>query len=288
MSAEDRRSRGGEAMADERQDWHRMFGVSWFDFLTGQPMTVDPEIDLSMKVQLLDLALIRKGKEPLTVQMPDGFDDLSAHNLVSYKSFQETLDGRALNELIGHYANYQKQVSPSMSDLLDESEFRLFAVTVRYPRLLADRRPMRELREGVYEMDHFSGTLRVIVIRQLPQQPQNAGLLLFSGLKHLVKYGKETYKPRSDETTNFIQHLLRQYEETNVPVDMKEFAREVEKELVARMTPEQREKLLATFPVNQRLAGLNPDEQIEALSPEAIEVLRKRFEAEKRAPGGAP
>jgi hypothetical protein len=104
------------------------------DFFRGMPVTVEFEKDLSLKQQLLDLILIRKGTEPLKCRLPDGFEALAAHNLVSFKSYQEALDGWALSELIGHYVNYRKQVSPSMQELLPETDFRLFAVSVREPR----------------------------------------------------------------------------------------------------------------------------------------------------------
>ena len=45
-------------------------------------------------------------------------------------------------ELIGHYVNLRKQVSPSLQDLLPESDFRLFAVCVRFPQNLVSRVPL--------------------------------------------------------------------------------------------------------------------------------------------------
>jgi internalin A len=39
--------------------------------------------------------------------------------------------------LIGHYVNYRKQISPSMKNLLPESDFRVFAVSVRSTETLA-------------------------------------------------------------------------------------------------------------------------------------------------------
>ena len=39
--------------------FHRIFGLSWFDFFQGAAFTVAPELDLSFKQQFLDLALIR-------------------------------------------------------------------------------------------------------------------------------------------------------------------------------------------------------------------------------------
>jgi hypothetical protein len=83
---------------DPLRDWHRWFGLCWEDFFTGLPVSVTTEKDLSVKQQWLDLVIIRNSMEPLPRQPPDGFEELAAHNLVSFKSFQETLDGWALQE----------------------------------------------------------------------------------------------------------------------------------------------------------------------------------------------
>ncbi len=117
----------------EPKAWHRLFGLSLVDFFRGTPVTVEMEKDLSLKQQLLDVVVVRKGAEPLPCRLPDGFEELAGHNLISFKSYQEALDGWGLNELIGHYVNYRKQASPSMQELLPEADFRLFAVSIRFP-----------------------------------------------------------------------------------------------------------------------------------------------------------
>ena len=113
---------------------HRLFGLSWTDFLQGTDVAVEVELDLSLKQQYLDLILIGKGTKPIPRALPDGFEELAPYNLITFKSHQESLDGWTLCELIGHYVNYRKQISPSMQDLLPEQDFRLFAVCVRQPR----------------------------------------------------------------------------------------------------------------------------------------------------------
>src|SRR5258708_31374772 len=122
--------------------WHRLFGLSLVDFFRGLPVHVEMEKDLSLKQQLLDVVLIRKEAAAVPCRLPDGFEELAAHNLVSFKSYQEALDGWALNELIGHYVNYRKQASASMQHLLGENQFRLFAVSVRFPQGLARDIPL--------------------------------------------------------------------------------------------------------------------------------------------------
>src|SRR5204863_8630149 len=112
----------------ELRPLHRLFGLSWIDFFQGTAVAVETEMDLSLKQQFIDLVLIRKGPGPLPRPLPDGFEDLAGHNLVTFKSHQEALDPWALWELVGHFVNYRKQASPSIHDLLPEDDFRLFAV----------------------------------------------------------------------------------------------------------------------------------------------------------------
>src|SRR5438067_837225 len=155
------------------------------------------EKDLSLKQQLLDLVIIRKEAAVLPRRPPDGFEDLAAHNCASFKSYQEALDGWALNELVGHYVNYRKQVSPSMQELLPETDFRLFAVSVRFPQALARQVPLTQVQPGVYEVRHFTGLLRLVVVHELPQQEHNALLHLFSARTDLLQYGATHYRLRS-------------------------------------------------------------------------------------------
>lgn len=107
--------------------------MCWADFFTGQPVTVEMEKDLSIKQQFLEVVIIRKGSKPVPLQLPDSFESLSEHHLISFKSFQEALNEFALCELVGHYVNYCKQVSPDFDHLLPQEHFRLFAVSVRHP-----------------------------------------------------------------------------------------------------------------------------------------------------------
>src|SRR5262245_36222714 len=102
-------------------DWHRLFGLVLFDFFTGSPFAVELEKDLSIQKQLLDVVIVRRGKGRFARRLPDGLDDLAAHNLITFKSHHEALDDWALKELTGHYVNYRKQLNPPEVPLLPES-----------------------------------------------------------------------------------------------------------------------------------------------------------------------
>jgi hypothetical protein len=52
-------------MASEREtlrDWHRLFGLLLTDFSSGSPFVVEVERELSMHQQLLDVAIVRRGR----------------------------------------------------------------------------------------------------------------------------------------------------------------------------------------------------------------------------------
>src|SRR3984893_11005267 len=117
-------------------NWHRLFGLLLTDFFAGSPFVVELEKDLSLKKQLLDGVILRKGHGRFTGRLPDGLDNLATHNLITFKSHQEALDDWALKELTAHYVNYRKQVSPSLDTLLPEAEFRLDAGCSRFPHNL--------------------------------------------------------------------------------------------------------------------------------------------------------
>ena len=115
------------------RDWHRLFGLLLTDFFTDSPFTVEVERDLSQQQQFLDVVILRQGRGRFAGRLPDGLDDLAAHNLITFKSHREALDAWAMKELIGHYVAYRKLISPSPSRLLPEDHFRLYAVCAPLP-----------------------------------------------------------------------------------------------------------------------------------------------------------
>ena len=110
------------------------------------------EKDLSLQRQLLDVVIIEKkgGKTP--DPLPDGLENLAAHNLMTYKSHQESLDGWTIEELCGHYVNYRKRLGPSSEKLPLEEDFQLYAVSTRYPEKLASQIELVPGALGIYDV----------------------------------------------------------------------------------------------------------------------------------------
>jgi hypothetical protein len=255
----------------EPRPLHRLFGLSWIDFFRGTSVSVETELDLSLKQQFLDLVLIRKGPEPIPMRLPDGFEGLAAHNLITFKSHREALDGWALCELVGHYVNYRKQFSPSLDELLPEDDFLLLAVCVRFPHNLAQRMELARVQDGLYRVRVATLTIRVVVVNELPLQEHNAMLHLFSTRGELLRYGGEHYRPHSEETSSLLLQLYKAYREDPEMADkIKEFVRETIDELLDSLPPDELRKRLS---VEERLKGLSAEEIAKGIPPETLEAL---------------
>lgn len=86
-----------------RLDLHRCFGIGLADRFHGTPWRVELEREPALKRQRLDVVIIEQGDaaahiDPAALDLPDGLDNLRGHNLLRYKSYQEALDARALDE----------------------------------------------------------------------------------------------------------------------------------------------------------------------------------------------
>lgn len=109
-------------------DWHRLFGLILTDHFSNSPFVGELEKDLSIQQQYLDVVIVRKIAGAMPFRLPDGFDDLADHNLISFKSHHEAFDVWAMKELMAHHVIYRKLVSPSLNDLMPEDRIRLWCL----------------------------------------------------------------------------------------------------------------------------------------------------------------
>jgi hypothetical protein len=199
---------------------------------------------------LLDVVIVRRGRGRFPGRLPDGLDDMTAHNLVTFKSHREALDDWAIRELIGHYVTYRKLVSPSPSELLPAAHFRLYAVAARFPHNLAGQVPWQERQPGVYDYRWGLDEVRVIVAGQLPLKAHNAPLHLFSAAPGLVGFASGTYRRRSEVTSSLLRQLFERLEGEGFTMSytMQDFRRDYVKEHLPKLTAEQRAEVLRSLP----------------------------------------
>jgi len=290
-------------MAGKREalrDWHRLFGLLLTDLFSGSPFTVELEADLSVQQQLLDVVIVRRGRGRFSGRLPDGLEGLLAHNLITFKSHREALDAWAMKELAGHYVAYRKLVSRSPSELIPEDEFGLYAVCARFPQQLSGLVPWQSVKPGVYDCLWATDTIRVVVAGELPRQPHNAALHLFSASPELVGFGGRAYQRRSPNTSGLLTQLFRglKAEGFPMPYTMDDFRRDFVKEHFSELTREDREDILKSLPPEERkdvikslppedrkdvIKSLPPEELLAGLSAEQIRQYLDRLSAEPPA-----
>ncbi len=247
--------------------WHRLFGLLLVDHLQGSPFVVELEKDLSRRRQLLDVVVVRRCPGVMHLPLPDGFEALADHNLISFKSFQEPFDDWTLKELTGHYVNYRKQVSLPREALLPETDFKLYAVCARRPRELFRLLDPQRIQDGVYDLKRGSDVVRLIVAGELLRKEANALLHLFSASPETIKYGAAHHKLRSQETSTVVNELYENYslEGLIMSYTIEDFRRERFLRTVREMTAE------------QRLEGLTLEERLAGLSEKDLEAYLQRL-----------
>jgi hypothetical protein len=279
--------------ADYRQ-WHRLFGIALTDLFSDTPYRVELEKDLALRSQLLDVVVVAQ-TEPVPADraaadlsdLPDGLEDLRVHNLVTFKSRHEKLDGWALDELVGHYVNYRKLVSPK-GHLLPEPEFGLYAVAVGVvPELVAQWQPAPTGRPGIFDIPWRTRHIRIVVLGEVEAHARNAAWELLHPDLDRLRHGVKHYRFRRPSARGLLYRLFWSHvlEDPIMPYTMEDFLRETADLLARDPNPTLRQAILDRIPPEERLQGLSPDEVLMRFRPE--EVLT-RFRPEERLQGLAP
>jgi hypothetical protein len=228
---------------------------------------VDVEVDLSLQKQLLDSVILRRGVA-VTAQpvWPDGFGEPAAYNLMTFKALLDPLNAFALKELAAHGVYYRKKVSPNLDALLPEEHFRLIAASMQLPRQLAGQVVLQERSPGAYDVLWGTDTIRVRVLRELPEAEQNVVWNLFSGDKERIATAFQRLQPRLHTWSSLVNQLLSFYglEGMPMPYTMEDLEREV------------RQRVLSELTLEQRLEGLSLEQRLQGYSLEEIERYLKR------------
>lgn len=257
--------------------WHRLFGLTLVDLFTASNFQVELEKELSIKKQFLDIVIIKKIDGVPLLEIPDGLDNLVEHNLLTYKSLQEPLDDWAIEELIGHYVNYRKLVSPSLDELLPIQHFQLYAISTRYPqKLLSKEKCFKKLNEGIFDLRWESRQIRLLILNQIPLEKRNALWLLFSGKAPNFNYGDHYYNWHSLREKSVLNQLYELYQKEGVimPYTWEDFDKDYTKEHIHLLSPQDR---LKGLPVEERLKGLSEEEILKRLPLEMIEAYLSKL-----------
>jgi hypothetical protein len=263
-------------------NWHRTFGLTLTDFFLDSEYEVVLEKELTAKKQFLDIAIIKRTTGKPITEFPDGLEDLAQHNLITYKSVQESLNEWAIDELIGHYVNYRKQESPSLNKLIPKQNFRLFAACTHYPEGL-ERQGLKleQQQKAVFNLTYGAHQIKILILNRMPRKQRNALWQLFSGTGEGFMYGGQNYHWHSAQDKAILNQLYELYKQKGavMPYTMEDFTRDFVSEHIHVLSADE---VLKRYSPDEVLKRYSPDEVLKRYSPD--EVLN-RYSAEKRLEG---
>lgn len=243
--------------------WFIMFGTHHMGYDSQISSAIYPYRTPILQNQSGELESERNREGPPPAELPDGLEDMSLHNLMTYKSHQESLDGWALDELLGHFVNYRKSVGSRTEGLPPIEDFRLYAVTARYPAKLAEAVELERQTNGVYDVRWGIRNIRIIVLSRISPERKNAIWQLFSAVPEKIAEGMAQYHWRGAPSIA-INQLFKAYKLEGViamSYTMEDFRRDVFRENL--------QEILEIIPVEELLNRLS-DEEI-------VEVIKKRL-----------
>ncbi len=141
----------------------------------------------------------------------------------------------------------------------------------------------------MYDCSWGTDTVRVVVASELPREPHNAPLHLFSASPDLVGFGGSTYRRRSEDTSRLLVQLFERLggEVWAMAYTMADFRRDFTREHFLKLTPQEQQDFLQSLPVEARLASVPPEARLAGLSPEQIRQYLDKTTASHKPQGAS-
>jgi hypothetical protein len=163
---------------------------------------------------------------------------------------------------------------------LAEDQFRLFGIASRFPDGLAKQITLEERQAGVYDINVGPLRIRLLVIRDLPNEPVNAMFKLFSIVPDQLEFACRQYQKMSSRTTGIVDNLIAKYrkEDPKMATTIEELNRKLMKEAMEMASVKDRLKGLTP---EQRIEGLPAEEILKRLSAQEIEAYLRTLKKKK-------
>jgi len=252
--------------------WHRIFGAVVFDLFDGSSYTVELEKELSLKQQFLDVVIVQQTQAEIILpkNLPDGLDNLREHNLLTFKSHQESLNREAIFELYGHFVNYCKQAA-DQAITVNFDNCQLYAVTARKPEKLFSQGRFEKVAEGVYDYETLQCTTRIIVTGAIGSAAHNAIWQLFSGNEQQFTQGARHYGVNNMSRSELMRQLFRYYQQEELfpmAYSFEQFKQDLHEETLKTLTERERIQAMQMLPIEKRLEGIPTEQLLERIPTE--------------------
>ncbi len=94
--------------------------------------------------------------------------------------------------------------------------FRLYAVSTRYPQKLAKEVMLTKVQAGVYETQWGRHPVRILILSEFPETPNNIFWQLFSAVPGKIQKAQLNYRHRLSKMSSFINKLFEYYHSQGV------------------------------------------------------------------------
>ena len=267
--------------ASSTTKWHDLLGSLLKELLT--PLNISVQTDVRVAIDpRADILIIRrnglKWSERQKVRLADGLRDSSASHLLIEFKYTESLNDATFRQILAYEYFYQK------GQVLKQNELQSFLISAKTPTsgILKQRGFKETDKKGVYASAlPWAGSLRVILLNALSDEPHNAFLKCFSSRRIERRKAFTTIKHSwsfkiSMAGTRLISGLRRLLMEKAVE-DPEVVG--YTPEYVMQLGQEWIEAAIDAMPVEEVLQRFKPEERLAGMRPE--EVL-KHFKLEER------
>jgi hypothetical protein len=113
---------------------------------------------------------------------------------------------------------------------------------------------------------------------------------LFSARPALIDIGRRTYRPHSPTTSGLLVELFHGFQAEGIPMPftMEDFQRQFFRKNFPKLSRKDREDILKSVPVEERLAGLPVDDLLAGLTEEQMRQLLERLSSTTPTPPRKP
>jgi hypothetical protein len=268
--------------------WHRLLGKHFELLLAPVDILVYSEAQVMSTPPKADILLLRRQTEGWTPAqlrlLPDGIHHSRAsHILIEFK-FSEAVNGNVFRQAVGYDFFYRQ------AQALSREEAQIFVMSSRKPRALVLAEYGYRMGDipGVYESrDPLLQRIPLLVLNELTPAPHNAFVQCFASWRKVRERAfrrleQLDWESLSEPFWDFFVGLRSYWGIEGVEVEMSAMAqgegltpelvletgKRLRKALLATLTPQEIQAMLAKLTPEERLAGLAPEERLAGLAPE--------------------
>ena len=156
-----------------------------------------------------------------------------------------------------------------MNDMMPESNFKLYAISTRFPKKLAQQLALHSISQGVYDIVWGTDTIRLIVLSQIPTGEHNAIWRLFSAKRESVIQARNQYEMNQPKISTIVQNLFEIYQQEKIDVSytIQDYQIDYVRDHLNLLPADE---VLNHYSAKDRLNGLTARDRLNGLSVEDI------------------